>query len=478
MRSIKHATSLLVLLAASGGAARASADDAFGAPRSDGGDERRLGLGGAFAVDEAEPEAIELERFRLVPLLDLRLRAEYRHAPVGDDGGFRSPLSDHALLWERARIGLAVERGLVTAAIVLQDVRGIGVPSPSDRISPAEPVLPLTEPHEAYVDLHSQDRSFSVRLGRQQIVLGDGRLVGRSDDLATGRSFDALRVRLHEGDFELGGFAAMLATPGDGDDVDEEVGPGAQLYALDATWHAAPWFGLELTGLARFVREPATSIEPGDLYVAALRAFGEHRGLRYSLLGAFQAGRVAIEGDIADQLAGAFAGRIEWQTALPLDLRFGAQGAYATGGADEGASRASFDPLYADTHAHFGQHALYSWSNLVEVGGDVGARPFDELGLALSYRYVGLADPDGPWRDGFGGRIAQATRNTSASLGHLVGADVSARPFDRFSIEASYSLLLLGDGARTLYGARYEPALPKAPDLAHFAMLGARAVLP
>ncbi len=50
MRSIKHATSLLVLLAPSAIAARASADDAFGAPASDGGDPRRLGLGGAFVV--------------------------------------------------------------------------------------------------------------------------------------------------------------------------------------------------------------------------------------------------------------------------------------------------------------------------------------------------------------------------------------------------------------------------------------------
>ncbi len=462
-----------------------------------------LPCGFARADEPPLEKGFEVLGFMIRPGVEVRVHGEYRRNPV-NDGIFGeqpvldftpvtapiAPYKDQALLWERVRLRLEIERGPVTAHVSFQDVRSFGTPG-GDGALPGQPTLPITAPYEGYLDIHTEDRSVAFRLGRQAIEIGDGHLVGKSVDRAPGRSFDAARVTGKVGDFDLGAFAAMLVFPGSPTipDVapgeDPELVPGAQLYGLDGTWHIAPFFHAELTGLARVVRQPLVeTLTPSDTFVASGRVFGDYRGVRYSVMGAFEGGRVAPEGQLenATLMAGAVAGRVEWQTSLPLRFLFGAQGAYATGAPPEVDAAGNvtdigvFDPLFPDTTKNFGQSAFYGLSNLIEGGADVSIRPVDEFTARAAYRFAGLADANGPWRTGAMFPIGSSSTNTSQLLGNVIEIELEGRPWDPLSIKATYGLMLLGDAARNIFvdtRPGIDPA--KAPDFAEY--LGVEAAL-
>src|SRR5690606_18846393 len=100
------------------------------------------------------------------------------------------------------------------------------------------------------------------------------------------------------------------------------------------------------------------------------------RGFRYAAEGAVQLGKVAGYGVNRDILAFAAAGLVDWQTALPGDLRFGLHGGYASGDDAQTPSDdfGRFDPIAPDTRTHHGLMNLYAWSNVIEGGGSVAAR--------------------------------------------------------------------------------------------------------
>ncbi len=448
----------------------------------------------ADSVPPNSRPSLELGGFVFSPIVEARVRGEYRRNPLNDgipgehavltDGtplASRIPYEDQAVLWERVRLGLSVDKGPVTVLVSMQDVRGFGLPE--NQPLAGQPTLPVTEPYEAYVDLHTEEREFYFRVGRQAIELGDGQLIGRSFDRAQGRTLDAVRGGVRYRDLDLTAFAAFLRFPGEvespslgsGEET-PKLKPGAQLYALDATYKVAPYFAAELTALARIVREPLVDeLTPGDTFTGAARVFGDYRGIAYSVVGAVQGGRVARPGteQAAAHFAGGALGRVTWETALPWRLSFGAEGAYATGSpqsSEDGGQTASvgiFDPILPDTTSRVEQSAFYAWSNVIEAGADVGVRPVPEFRSRLGYKFVGLADPNGPWRTGALYPIGQSESNESNVLGHVLFAELYGQPIDELSIGGHYGLMLLGEGARNIFSST-RPGLAEdaAPDFA------------
>lgn len=454
------------------------------------------------ASTDHEFKGFEVGDFVLRPMIETRVRGEYRRDPM-NDGIYGEhpvlrldlpttdiePVRDQLLAWERVRLGLEVDWGPLTGRISFQDVRSFGDPAQNGQLA-GQPDLPITEPYEGYLQIHTKERDVVFRLGRQAVKIGDGRLIGISDDRAPGRSLDAARLVVRVGDWDLQALAAMLVFPGEPtvrapDDTDGGLVPGAQLYALDATWRIAPFFAAELTGIARIVRQPLVDyLTPSDTFVAAGRLFGDYRGVRWSVLGAFEGGRVALEGqeENATLIAGAVAGRVEWETALPWHLTFGAQGAYATGkpaAGDTPTEIGVFDPILPDTTRHFGQYDFYALSNLIEGGADVSIRPVEEFAARAGYRFAGLADAKGPWFTSALFPVGQSSTNDNQIMGHVITAELEARPWDPLRINIAYGIMVLGEGAKQIYldSRPNQPGL-EANDFAEFLTLDARLDLP
>lgn len=459
-------------------------------------------IGAADAEAQAPPlnESIVIGAWTFRPSLEARIRGEYRSEPfqldrpilysqsdavlgdaydsnlppsafAGIDLSNIPPLTDAWAVTERLRLGLAVDRGPVTAVLKLQDARTLAGVANASAIPPVPDAPPGYGfgPYEAYIDLHARSgRPMFLRVGRQAVQWGDGRLIGTNDFTTTSRSLDAARFGVELGDFDVEALAVLLGYPYftqlGGPDPDEKERPfsGAQLYGLKVAGHFLPLLQVEATGLARIVRpNNSPALWPSDTFVADLRVSGNYRGFQYSVEGAYEGGQVASYDRNRSLEAFALAGRLAWETALPWHLTFGAQGAYAsgdkgTGSPDEPMTR--FDPILPDQTINHSRMSLYAWSNLIEAGGDLSVRPLEELSVGAGYRFVGLADPKGRWVTGALTTVGAAPGNDSAVLGHEVDATIRVTPWDPITLQAGYGLFLLGDGGKNILAASHRSA--------------------
>lgn len=464
------------------------------------------------------PESIPVGSFTFRPSFELRVRGEFRTDPF-DIGGvmftrgavledaygsnlpprfdaptYLTPIySSQWAATSRARLGLAVDRGPVTAAIVLQDARPVASSMGYGTLQGSQLGTGLGL-FEAYLDVHRKNRKLWFRLGRQRMVWGDGRLLGESDFTQRPRSLDAARLGLSWKNVDVEVLAALIgATPlgglgglgaagsgsGSAGDTDTTVPEtvrtqtGSQLYGAHAVFRIFPLLSLDLTALARVVRPPAAiDLTPSDTVVVDARLSGDYRGVRYAVEGAYELGRVSSFGVNRDLRAFAGAGRVTWETALPAHLTFGASGAYASGDSgstDPAATQTRFDPILPEERPMHGRMGLYAWSNLIEAGGDIGARPTDTFSVNVGYRFVGLAQPKGRWTSASLIPIGASATNESHVLGHQVDATFGLRVWDPLAIEASYGLFLLGEGAQNILQASSRGR----PDMQHFAYLQA-----
>jgi len=462
----------------------------------------------AFAQAPPLSESIVVGAWTFRPSVEIRVRGEYRRDDLGLVGiptavqealseslfaikGLDSLTTQNAwALSERARFGLKVDRGPVTGTFVLQDSRIIGDDSAIFPGSPGPGYIGGlgglgaaagfgTSVYEAYVDIHSRSgRPMFLRLGRQRVVWGEGRLVGESDWSPTPRSLHAARFGFQVGDFDIEAMAALLLPPGLYPVPSANPPPnttlarstGAQLYGLDVKWHFVPLLNLELTGLARVARDlyqaGSPPLIPGDTYVIDARLFGDRRGFRYALEGAVELGRVASFGVNRDIMAFAGALKTSLETALPWHLTFDFHSSFASGDYDGNTPDSTltrFDPILPDEFANHSPMGLYGWSNLLEIGGGLSAKPYEELNLHVGYRFAALASDEGPWLTSSSvlvGRSDPGTRDQGGFpsagglpvLGHEIDIAATFTPWEPVEFKAGYGLFLAGDSMSALTG--------------------------
>jgi hypothetical protein len=435
-------------------------------------------------------DAISIGDWSLRPSLQYRARLEGRRYPVETGAywpagaeltGRRRPVVGSGVdsqwfVHQRARLGMALERGMFRGVVQLQDARVWGQISPAG--ADRRDQVPSTSAHLAYAELRdSSAHPTFLRVGRQEIQWGEGRLLGRSDWSPTGRSLDAARGVLVLGKFDLEGFASVLSPPGGlpasvsrtrGSDAESAArsnaeGAGAQLHGVRIAWHLAPLLHIELNGLARFVRLPAPAqMIPSDLYVAGARVSGSHQWLAYSLEGAYEAGRIATSRTAAgavsststtDIQAYAGAARLELATGLFWKLKVGGQGSYASGQTASRDKVTRFDPILPDVYTAHGPMGMYAWSNIIEGAGYLKLVPMRESQLLLGYRHVALARPSDDWHTSDLVYVGRDPNNTSRTLGNELDVVFGYSPWAPLNVSAGYGLFLLGQGGKEIVKA-------------------------
>lgn len=126
----------------------------------------------ALTAQEAPPVTLSGE---------VRFRGEWdgRTAAVGDD----------AAVLSRMRMGVTTEAlPWVTAFVQLQDARAWGTET-----DPTEGTADQFDLHQGYVDLTREN--LTLRIGRQEVTLGDERLIGPLGWANTARAFDGILAR-------------------------------------------------------------------------------------------------------------------------------------------------------------------------------------------------------------------------------------------------------------------------------------------
>ena len=449
-------------------------------------------------VAAAAPQTVSVGDWQLAPMFEVRALGEYRRdAPdlAGVDvlGNATTRARNAYGVLERTRLGLGAEyaasRGdapVLRMQLTLQDARAWGTPTPNAILGAEGSSPSSTGLYEGWVEARtSSARPAFVRLGRQAVTWGDGRLLSNADASPVARTLDALRLHASPGIADVELLAAILDTP-------TPIGPafgsgpgappssGSQLYGAQLALAFAPLFRAELSLLARVSRGTPVSASRfdaaranGELYVGSLRVFGEARGWRYAAEGAYELGRAELLGD-ADIGAWAAAGYVEKafdDVVLFPTLRL--EGDYASGD-DGGSTYRQFDPLLPDVRTLHGAMDLFAWSNTTQGSARVTVVPWTEGKIAVEYRYAHLAQSSGEWIHGYLGEVGRGRAGTE--LGHEIDAWASWRPWAPLELVANYSVFVMGDGAKAILNAVENEAVRSrgsltAGNVAHQALL-------
>ena len=434
----------------------------------------------------AAPTTIALGDWQLSPSLEVRTRGEYRRdAP--DLGGYDlegTPgprVRDAWGIAERSRLGLGVEHGAVRAQLTLQDARVFGAPSPDATLGATRGPAQFG-PYEAYLEVRSQSaRPSYLRLGRQAVVWGEGRLVGNADFSATGRSLDALRAHTATGNFDFEALAAILETPGPlGSSFGDRTGPtssGVELFGLTGKYTFDPLLKIELFAFARIARSRGAALDgstfqasrtEGEKYTGSLRVSGDRSGWSYGVEGAVQLGTAsrltALGEDISAWAAEAHVSKTLAEVTLTPTFRLGAS--YASGDDGKGNYK-QFDPLLPDPQRFHGQMDLFAWSNAVDLSARASVVPWTDTSFSVEYRYARLAEASGEWVGGYLQGIGSQTPTsaytaagyapvpgaTESELGHEIDVSFAWRPFLPLELRVGWSGLVLGDAAKNIMSA-------------------------
>ncbi len=294
----------------------------------------------------------------------VRLRGEW-------DGRTSATAADAATL-SRIRLGVRVAAdSALRVYLQLQDARAWGTESNTLTDASADQL----DLHQGYVELGRPEGRFGARLGRQELSLGDERLVGPVGWTNTGRSFDGALVRMRDGRLEARAFwmvvaerDALIATG-----LDPQANEGADDDGwLVGAFASVPAGALTLEGTLLHDRNAVTDAS----WTAAVRAHGGQATWRLDGTAAYQFGR--------DRRAYLVSGRVgkEWPR-----LAASVQVDYLSGdGEPTDPTRRAFHTLYATNHKFYGFMDYFL------------ALPAQTAEAGLLDAQLRLEVPTGPWR--------------------------------------------------------------------------------
>ncbi|MBI4456718.1 MAG: alginate export family protein [Acidobacteria bacterium] len=350
----------------------------------------------------------------------LRFTGEYRSRLEGfTGGGFHTDNEDFYLL-HRLRLNMSIQPiGWLKFYFQGQDARVF-----SKNSAPyGPPFQDIMDLRMAYVELGDvEKRATGFRVGRQELLFGERRLVGHGGWLNTARSFDAVRATVHHNGYRVDAFATSVVNIRDG--KFNESAAGDNLHGLyGAIDHLVPKAVLEPYVLWRLA--PRLKTELGTMANLDLKTFGFRyvgklpANFDYNTEVARQIGSVGTD-DI-----GAWAGH--WLigctvTRAPYQPRLIIEYNYASGDrAPLDGKRGTFDQLYPTAHDKYGLADQVGWRNIHHVRSGFEFRPNPKWLMMGNYHSWWLASArDGLYNAG-GVLIAQVA---DGSAGRHVGQEL------------------------------------------------------
>lgn len=261
--------------------------------------------------------------------------------------------------------------------------------------------------HQAYFTAgNHKEFPLSLKVGRQELVYGDERLIGAFGWNNIGRSFDAAKLRWQNEWFGVDFFSGMPVVPRD----DQFDMPNNQDWLSGAyvTSTAVPKTIVEGYFLARNASRTAISFvsDPNfpqptarDVYTIGGRLKskpGELYNFDYTIEGAYQFGDFAPTATAArlDQNAymftvlGGYTFADIWATP-----RLGVEFDYSSGDDNPAdGTHGTFDNLFPTNHKFYGSMDLFSLQNIQDLGVNLTLKPTSRMSVAIIGNAFWLAD--------------------------------------------------------------------------------------
>jgi hypothetical protein len=370
----------------------------------------------------------------------LQLRGEFRARVEGFSGSGFADNSD-AYWMDRFRLNTTVAPTTSMKFVVqLQDARAF-IKTAGSQLVPLRDTLDL---RMAYGEFGSTS---SVRVGRQELVFGEQRLLGQLSWANTARSFDGARATLKRNGLQVDVFAASVVTIQP--DAFDKSGYGNRLFgAYLSTARIAPKQTLEPYFFWR--QSAGVAAELGgvaDLHQATtgVRMAGAlPSAFDYSTETAFQTGSVGPD-TVRAWASHWNVGRT--LTGVRARPRLFGEYNYASGDANRmDGTRGTFDQLYPTGHDKLGLADQVGWRNIHHARAGVELKPSAKWGVNGGYHSWWLASVTDALYSASGAAVA---RSAAGTAGSHVGQEVDVQAVYTYSpqlqIGGGYAYLIPGE---------------------------------
>ncbi|MBI4376952.1 MAG: alginate export family protein [Elusimicrobia bacterium] len=268
-----------------------------------------------------------------------------------------------------------------------------------------------------------------LRVGRQELSYGDGRMISPLDWSNIGRAWDGVRLSGGPAQWRADLFVTKI----------KEVAGfkrDAWFSGLYGSCEAVPEHEFDAYMLFRDQGDGTLTAESGRKgnlaeRTAGSRIRGKIGGADYSAEAAWQFGRIA--GDQIRSYAGAATAGYTFETAWKP--RVGIELDHGSGDKDPNdARRGAFEPLFPFAHIYQGQQDIFSWKNGEDWVFTTRAEPGGGWQLQADYHWFRLAHGRDGWYDALGGLIRRdATGASGRKVGHEI--DLTARVMLRKAVK-------------------------------------------
>ncbi len=220
------------------------------------------------------------------------------------------------------------------------------------------------------------------KMGRQELIYGDQRLVGNFDWGNLARSFDGAVIRVENPDFWLDLFGTRIHP-----NVNEYQFAGAYGH-----WKKFPQGELEPYVLV--LHSSTAGLGSGDLGIVTIgsRIVGKFKkNYDYGFEGAYQTGKNA--GNLVSAFATHF--RLGYTFSPSFKPRIGIEYNFASGDKNPGTGTVTtFNNLFPTNHDKYGYMDLFSWRNLHDIRANFSVAPTSFMTASADYHAFFLPDPE------------------------------------------------------------------------------------
>ena len=274
---------------------------------------------------------------------------------------------------------------------------------------------------QAYLQYNAGD--FALRIGRQQLVYGDQRLLGHLGWKDVARTFDGVKAMYKAGPVKLDVFAVHpsdidLMTPSTTSPQGKSLvtWEDRRLMGAYATYTFAPKSGVDTYFINWRHNQQAAVGKGRNMNTFGARLFAMGNGFDGTAEAVFQTGTWASN---VSQKASAYAVKAGYTMGF-WNTRFGIAYNFSPGDdKTDLTTHKSFVFPFHTNHAHYGEMDFFSWANMKDIHLSFKTSPMKGLSLIANAHFLSLENAQGDWLNvvGTGNVFAGAPGYTQTSAG-------------------------------------------------------------
>jgi len=257
---------------------------------------------------------------------------------------------------------------------------------------------------QAYLQYDISD--FGIRIGRQQLVYGDQRLLGHLGWKDVARTFDGVKAMYKANGLSIDTFAvhpadivAMTPSPASPQGKSLVTWEDRRLIGAYGTYTLAPKSGIDAYFINWHHNQQAAGASKGrNINTFGARLFGKANGFDATAETVFQTGTWSNTGGVnVSQKASAYAVKAGysfdfWKT------RFGVEYDFSPGDNKTNATtHKNFVFPFHTNHAHYGEMDFFSWANMKDIRLSAKTTPATGLSFIANVHFLSLDKATGDW---------------------------------------------------------------------------------